>query len=117
MRDARDPAARRGDLGERLELRLGFDVEAENVLLERQRHFGAGLADAGKDDLVGGRAGGARAPQFALGDDVHPRAEPRQGRQHRLVGIGLHRVADERLAIGEGGAENRESAARSAALE
>ncbi len=66
-RDARDPPARSGDLGERLQLGLGFDVEAEDVLIERQRHFGAGLADPGKDDLVAGHAGGAGAAQLALG--------------------------------------------------
>ena len=106
--DARDPPARRRDLGERLQLRLGFDVEAEDVFVEPQRHLGAGLADAGKNDLVGGHAGGAGAAQFALGDDVHARAQTRQGREHRLVGVGLHRVADERRAIGEGGGEDFE---------
>ena len=34
--------------------------------------------------------------QFALRDDVHPGARARERRQHRLVGIGLHRIADER---------------------
>ena len=104
--EARDASARRGDLRERLQLRLGFDVEAENILLERQRHFGAGLADAGKNDLVRGHAGGAGAAQLALGDDVHPGAQARQGGEHRLIGIGLHRVAHQRRAIGEGGAED-----------
>ena len=77
-RDPRGSTARHGDLGERLELGLGFDVEAEDVLVERQGHFGAGLADAGKYDFFRGRAGGARAPQFALRDDVHP--APRRAR-------------------------------------
>ena len=43
-----------------------------------------------------------RAAQLALRDDVHAGAEAREGLQHRLVGIRLDGVADERLAAGEG---------------
>ena len=42
------------------------------------------------------------AAQFAFRDHVHAGAEARERAQHRLVGIGLHRVADERVLTGEG---------------
>ncbi len=108
--DRRALAARRCDLGQGLELGLGFDVEAADAFVEPERHFGARLADAGEDDLVGRDAGGARAAQLALGDDVHAGAQPRQRRQHRLIGIGLHRVADQRRPVGESRAEDAKMA-------
>jgi len=64
--------------------------------------LGFGLADAGKDDLLRGDAGRERALQFAAGDDVGAGAESRQRAEHRLIGIGLHRVADEDLLAGKG---------------
>ena len=95
-RDPRAPAARGGDFRQGLEFGLRFDVEASDVFVEPERHFGAGLADAGEDDLRTRDAGGACAAQFAFRNDVHAGPEPRQRGQHRLIGIGLHRVADER---------------------
>ncbi len=106
--DRSDRAAGRGDRGERFELRLRLDVEAEDLLVEPEDHLGPRLADAGKNDSLARHARGARAPQLALADDVHAGAEPRQRREHRLIGIGLHRVADERVLPGEGGAEHLE---------
>ena len=50
----------------------------------------------------GGTPGGERALQLAARDDVGARAEPRERRDHRLVGIRLHGVADERRYIREG---------------
>ena len=108
--DLRTHASRHGDFGERFEFRLGFDVEAADVCVQSQRHFRARLADAGKDDPFARHFGGARASQLPLGDDIHARAEPRQRREHRLVRIGLHRVAHERAAIGESLAEDTEVA-------
>ncbi len=49
----------------------------------------------------GGNAGGERALQLAARHDVGAGAEPRQRRDHGLVGIRLHGVADERGHIGE----------------
>ena len=95
-----------GDRGEQFELRLGFDVDAEDALLDRERKLARGLADAGEHDLFRRNAGRARAQQFALGDHVGAGAEPRQRRDHRLVGIGLHRVADQRVDVGEGAGEH-----------
>ena len=84
-----DAALRRGDRGEQFELRLGLDVDAEDALVDRERQLARGLADAGEHDLVRRDAGGARAPQLASGDHVGAGAEPRQRRDHRLVGIRL----------------------------
>ena len=47
-------------------------------------------------------AGGSGAQQLAPGDDIGAGAEPRQRRDHRLIGIRLHRVTDERVDVGEG---------------
>ena len=64
------------------------------------------LADAGEHDLVRRDAGGAGAQQFAPGDHVGAGPEPRQRRDHGLIGIRLHRVANERIDVGEGTGEH-----------
>ena len=51
--------------------------------------------------LSGANAGGARAQQFAFGNDIGAGAELRQRRDDGLVGIRLHGVADQRVDIGE----------------
>ena len=91
-----------GDRGEELKLGFGFDVDAENALLDRKREFACGLADTGEHGLLRRNTRGAGAQQLALGDDVGPRAEPGKRRNHRLVGIGFHRVANQRVDVGEG---------------
>ena len=100
-----------GDRGQQLELGLGLDVDAEDVVVERERELVRGLADAGEHDLLRRHAGRERALQLAARDDVGAGAEPRQRRDHRLVGIRLHRVADERRHIGERARRTRGSAA------
>ena len=85
---------------------------SDSMLMQRMSaasagaQFGLGLADAGEQDLAGGKAGGQRALQFAAGDDVGAGAELCQRAQHRLVGIRLHGVADQRLLAGKGLAED-----------
>ena len=69
---------------------------------EREIHFARGLADARKQDLVGRNAGGQCAAQFAFRNHVGAGAELCQRAQHRLVGIRLHGVADQRVEAGEG---------------
>ena len=100
--NCRDAALGGGDRGQQFELRLGFDIDAENVLVDRQRQFLLSLADAGEHDLAGRHAGHARAQQFTLGDHIGAGAEFRQSRDHRLIGIRLHGVADQRVDVGEG---------------
>ena len=75
QRDVRRVAEAFRHLAQRAQLRLALDVEAEDALLERVRHLLARLADAGEDDLGCRHAGGERATQLALGDDVHAGAE------------------------------------------
>ena len=94
------------DRRQQLELRLGFDIDAENALVDRERQLARGLADAGEHDLVRRNAGRARALEFAFRDDVGAGAEPCERRDHRLVGIRLHGVADERAHVGEGAGEH-----------
>ena len=100
--DARGRAHAGRHLAQRVQLGLGLDIEAADALAQRIGHLGARLADAGEDDLGRRHAGGPRAAQLALGDHVHAGAEPGQGGDHGLVGVGLQRVADQRVEPGEG---------------
>ena len=95
-----------GDRGQQFELRFGFDVDAQDALVDRLRQLAHGLADAGEHDLVRRDSGGAGAQQFAAGDDVGAGAELGQGRDHGLVGIRLQGVADQRVDVGEGAGEH-----------
>ena len=104
----RERAAGGGDGRERLEFRLQLDVEAEDFLVEPEVHLGLRLADAGKDDPFARYARGPRPPKLPLADHVHAGPEPGECHQNRLVGIGLHRVADQRVLSGEGSAEHLE---------
>ena len=52
--------------------------------------------------FCGGNAGGQRPLQLAARHHVGAGAELCQRAQHRLVGVGLHGVADQRLFAGEG---------------
>ena len=90
-----------GDGGKKLELRLRFNVDAENTVLDRERELVLGLADAGEHNFCRRNAGSARAQEFAAGDDVGTGAETRERRNHGLIGICFHRVADERVHVGE----------------
>ena len=101
-RDAGGATLARGDRRQQFQLGFGFDVDAENVFVERKREFVRGLADAGEHDLLRRDAGGPRALEFAAGHHVGAGAELGKRLDHRLVGIRLHGVADERLHVGEG---------------
>ena len=94
-------AEARGDLAQRIELGLRLDVEAVDALAQGVGHFFPGLADAGKDDAIGGHACGPRAAQLAFRHHVHAGAQTRQGGNDRLVGVGLDGVADEGVQPGE----------------
>ena len=103
-RAVRPLAVATGRKGREFGLRL--DVEAEDVLVESERDLAFRLADTRERDAVARHAGGACAAQFTLRDDVHSRTEARQRGQHRLVGIGLDGVADERVEAGKRIAED-----------
>ncbi len=92
--------------GQQFDLLLGLDVDAQDVLINRLRKLGRGLADAGKHDLVPRHTGRERSLEFAAGDNVGAGAKLRQGRDHRLVGIGFERIADERRHVGKGAGEH-----------
>ena len=94
------------DRRQQFELGLRFDIDAENAFVDREREFARGLADAGEHDLVGGHAGRARALELAFRHHVGAGAELGQRRDHRLVGIRLHGVADQRAHVGEGAGEH-----------
>ena len=96
---------------QQLQFRLGFDVEAEDAGREREIHLARRLADAGEQDLFRRNAGGQRAPHLAFRNHVGAGAELCQHRQHGLVGIRLHGVADQRVESGEGLARRRCSGA------
>ena len=81
--DARAPAGVARDLAQLLELADAFDVEAEDVGLERAPHLGARLADAREDDAGRVAAGGEDALELAAGDDVEAAAAAREPLQDR----------------------------------
>ncbi len=106
--DRSERAAGGGDGRERLEFRLRLDVEAEDFFVEPEVHLRLRLADAGKDDPLAWHGRRPRSPEFPLADHVHAGPEPGEGSQDRLVGIGLHRVEDQSVLTGEGGAKHIE---------
>ena len=91
--------------GQQFELGFGFDVDAEDAFVDRERELARGLADAGEHDLLRRNAGRARAPELAFRHHVGAGAELGERLDHRLVGIRLHGVADERVHVGEGAGE------------
>ena len=105
-RDPRGAAGLGGEPRQQFELGFGFDVDAKKVRIKRRAQLGFGLADAREQDLLGRNPGGQRALQLAARNHVGAGAEFCQRAQHRLVGVGLQRVADQRLLIGEGAAEH-----------
>ena len=90
---------------EAFQLAFRFDVEAQDARFERQAHFIRGLADAGKHHFFRLAARRQNPRQFAAGNDVEARAEAREKIQNGEAGVGLHRVADQVLALGEGRVE------------
>ncbi len=103
--DAVLPIARR-DLAQRNELRLTFDVEAQDAFFERIGHLTARLADAREDDLGRRHAGSSRTPELALRDDVHAGTEPTHRCKHGLIGVGFDGEADERVLVAKSVRQN-----------
>ena len=105
-RDVCGSPTRRRDRGEQIELRLGFDIDAKDAFIDRQRKLARSLADAGKHDLVGGNPGRPRALEFAFRHHIRAGAEAGERLDHGLVGIRLHGVAHQRAHVGEGRGEH-----------
>ena len=106
QRDGGGAALARGDLRQQFEFRLGLDIDAQDALVHRCGEFVRRLADARKHDLGRRNAGRARTLQFAERHHVGAGAERGEGLDHRLVGIRLHGVADERAHVGERAGED-----------
>jgi hypothetical protein len=98
-------ACARGERSKPLQLRLGFDVEAQDAGLERGPQLRFALADARENGLGGAAARGEHSREFSARDDVEAGAESRKEIQYREVGIRLDRIADEDVAPGAGVAE------------
>src|SRR5256886_13252344 len=103
-----DPERRTGravltccNFGKKGELRLRFDIEAKYVLFERKYQFRLRLANTGKGDFFRGDAGRKCASELAFGDDIHSGAEPRQGFENGLVGVGFNGIANEMRQAGK----------------
>ena len=100
--DRRALAELGGHVVQAVELGGGFDVEAADAGLEGEAHLVDALADAREDHLARVAAGRQHAGQLAAGDDVEAGAELGEHRQDAQAGVGLDRVADQRLAHPEG---------------
>ena len=66
---------------------------------EREAHFVARLAHAGKDHFARITAGRNDALKLATGDDVKARAQLAQQTEDGEVGIRFHRITDQRALI------------------
>ena len=71
QRYRRRPALCGRDLRNALKLGLGFDVETENAVVDRQGNLAIGLADARESHPLAGNARGAGAAQFTFRDHIH----------------------------------------------
>src|SRR5471032_55240 len=102
QRYARGLAHGTGHFVQTMQLRNRFDVEAQDVMRQRQAHFVDALADAGEDHLARIAARRQHAQQLAAGDDVETGALARHQVEDGQVGVGLHGVADQGVAAGAG---------------
>ena len=89
------------DLRQGLKFGFRFHVYAMNAGFQRQAEFAVGFADTGEYDAPGRNACGQGTAQFTFRNDIHACTKPGQRRQHGLVGIRLHGVADHRVETGE----------------
>ena len=79
------------DRGQAFELRLGFDIDAEDAGHRPRARVRASVLPTPENMILSGGMPAASARfKFAFGDDIRAGAEPRQRRDHRLIGIRLH---------------------------
>ena len=86
------------DLREDVELGVTLDVETHHIGVERLLHLRTCLAHAREQHFGGLATGSQHAFKLAARDDIEAATRPREGLQHREVGVGLHRIADEVVA-------------------
>ena len=90
-------AHRLGDAVDKMQFRLGFDVDLGDAGFQGEGDLALGLADPGEHDPIRRNPGGQRPAQLALGDHVGAGAQDGQGAQDRDIGIGLDREGDQRI--------------------
>src|SRR5262249_32257539 len=83
------------------ELRLGFEVQTEDAVAQRELDFPGAFADTGEDRLAGISARSENARELAPRDDIETGAEAREERKDREVGICLHGIADQCVAAAQ----------------
>ena len=86
---------------ERKELGLRLDVELQDAGIDRGGHLTARLPDAGKDNLLRRDPRFKSAVQLAAGNDIRAGAVFSEEAQDGEVGIGFHRIGDERVDAGK----------------
>ena len=82
-----------------------LDIDLVDVVGKGKGDLGRRLADAREDDALARHARRERAAEFAFRENIGAGTEAGQRRDNREVGIGLDRIAHQRLASGEGGDE------------
>ncbi len=90
-----------GHLIEPFEFGFGFEVEAQYPRFQPRPHLGPRLAHPRKDDLLRRNPCAQRPFELPARHHVRPDAFLRGNGQHRLIGIGLHRIGDQRIEPGE----------------
>ena len=73
-----------------------LDIEAEDALVERGA-ISSPVLPTPEKVILPRDAGGARAGEFAARHHVHAGADFGEQGEHRLIGVGLHRIADQRV--------------------
>jgi hypothetical protein len=100
-RNPRSASLRRRNRRQQFEFSFRFDIDAKNSFIDGRCKFGSGFADAGEHDLLRRNAGKARALEFAARYDVSAGTKLRECCKDRLIGVGLHRIADKRAHVGK----------------
>src|SRR5262245_6516097 len=97
----RGASLRRRNRRQQFEFCFRFNIDAENSFINGCREFGSGLSDPGEHDLLRRNTGKTRALEFAARYDIGTGAKLRERRNDRLIGVGLHGVADKRAHVGK----------------
>ena len=80
---------------DRTQLGRGFDIEHENVRLQRVADLFSGFPDSREHDPGRWDPGLQRSVQFAAGDDVRPASLSSHQAENGQIGVGLHRKGND----------------------
>ena len=83
-------------------LGLAFDIELTNASGQGGLHLSLGLTDARKNDPIPREPGRTGPRILPTRDNIDPGAQIGHQTQHRLIGVGLHRIANEVIHTGQG---------------